>query len=714
MNITSLERTQATIEIVGGLVCLMISVIIMMNGQKRKSLRLLKNMFLCAMVLFFAEAFAYIFRGNTNNLSLFMTRAANFVVFTFNIVLANLFVKYIISLLKETEVEVSKHFIKVADISLYVTIGILIVNIFTGWMYFFDASNYYHRNVVWYVYTFLSLAIILMGAFLGIKYRKKMGAIKVAAIVYFAIVPISAIIIQIFSYGISVANIGIGIALLFLLFVYLVDWTRSKDVDREIEEKRKKLLDIVILFTIMVVIMSASILSCIISIKKISVENSEVDSRVIAHMVDESISNEFVKPISVSETMAYSQSMKDMLKRSAETSAEDVEEEMKGYLASIKDSFNYQMAFAVCDANGAYYSYEGISKYLDVVNDSHDIWYKEVLDYGRKYKLNVDTDEVNELTLSVFVNTIVPDDDGSCMGVCGVAVKMEALQELINQCEKNFNIKIYLANRDGLIQVESDVEKIETEYLDNSYYDKVPKGSFMYENLGKYSRLTKYMDDLDWYLVIEDRSPDKISVSEITTPSIIIFVIGLFMMALAFAVIAISEYKTSRELMDRKKASVTDELTGLLNRRAYDEKREIVENSEEKFDYVLVMLDVNGLKAANDNLGHNVGDELLLGAAHCMEKTFGMYGDVYRVGGDEFIAFIKANREQLDDAIKSFDYLVNNWKGQHIDELSISKGAVAYKEHQELTFDELKDLADKLMYEDKAEFYRRTGKDRRK
>lgn len=46
--------------------------------------------------------------------------------------------------------------------------------------------------------------------------------------------------------------------------------------------------------------------------------------------------------------------------------------------------------------------------------------------------------------------------------------------------------------------------------------------------------------------------------------------------------------------------------------------------------------------------------------------------------------------------------------------LSVSKGVVVCSEHIELNFEEIKAMADKLMYADKDEYYRRTGKDRRR
>ena len=101
MNITSLGITQATIEIFAGFFCLMLSAIIMMNGQERNSWKTLKKMLFSISFIFFFEACAYIFRGRTAGFNVFMNRISNFVVFFLNIMLINLFIKYMYDLLQE-------------------------------------------------------------------------------------------------------------------------------------------------------------------------------------------------------------------------------------------------------------------------------------------------------------------------------------------------------------------------------------------------------------------------------------------------------------------------------------------------------------------------------------------------------------------------------------------------------------------------------------
>ena len=165
--------------------------------------------------------------------------------------------------------------------------------------------------------------------------------------------------------------------------------------------------------------------------------------------------------------------------------------------------------------------------------------------------------------------------------------------------------------------------------------------------------------------------------------------------------------------MEKKKISITDDLTGLFNRRAFEEDcGKIPENDIGKM--IIVMMDVNGLKKVNDTCGHTVGDELLIGAGNCIRNSLGKYGKIYRTGGDEFVALLECTRSQLDDVIATFEHVTANWQLTHPYELSISKGVVVCKEHPELNLYEMKKLADELMYKDKNEYYLRTGKERRR
>lgn len=162
------------------------------------------------------------------------------------------------------------------------------------------------------------------------------------------------------------------------------------------------------------------------------------------------------------------------------------------------------------------------------------------------------------------------------------------------------------------------------------------------------------------------------------------------------------------------KISLTDELTTLLNRRAYEE--EIAEYKEKGIpdDLVYVSLDLNGLKGVNDNLGHSAGDEYIVGAAKIIRAALGTSGKVFRTGGDEFMAIIKADDETVKQLFDYMDSEVKAFKPTFNYEPSISKGWASHNEFPDASIEELAHTADMRMYDDKSRYYRETGKDRRR
>lgn len=113
--------------------------------------------------------------------------------------------------------------------------------------------------------------------------------------------------------------------------------------------------------------------------------------------------------------------------------------------------------------------------------------------------------------------------------------------------------------------------------------------------------------------------------------------------------------------------SSTDELTRLYNRRMYEEELDLITEKNDVEDLVVVAMDVNGLKKANDTLGHKAGDELIIGASDCMRKSFVAVGKVYRTGGDEFMALLRCKKDRLSLALSEFEKEMEGWRGHLVD-----------------------------------------------
>lgn len=155
--------------------------------------------------------------------------------------------------------------------------------------------------------------------------------------------------------------------------------------------------------------------------------------------------------------------------------------------------------------------------------------------------------------------------------------------------------------------------------------------------------------------------------------------------------------------IENKFLSGWDILTGLKNRRSFEADLTPLRSANHD-RYLICALDVNGLKRVNDNIGHAAGDELLQGAAECIQAVFGACGTCYRVGGDEFMAILDRNPGNPQQLREEFEKITSRWSGKYIQGISVSVGVVSSNESDSL--DDILALADKRMYEQKAAYYK--------
>lgn len=177
----------------------------------------------------------------------------------------------------------------------------------------------------------------------------------------------------------------------------------------------------------------------------------------------------------------------------------------------------------------------------------------------------------------------------------------------------------------------------------------------------------------------------------------------------------INEYYTMQQVkMDEKlneqsvKISI-DPLTGVFSRFAYNDVMESYDNQAPE-DFVAFLIDINGLKVVNDTLGHEAGDELICGAADCIMKAVGNKGRTFRIGGNEFVVFGTMKKEQAEETLMEMDRIITSWSGEKVKNLSVSAGYALASEFTGYSIEDLTKEADKAMYEQKKEFYRRNKK----
>jgi diguanylate cyclase (GGDEF)-like protein len=151
--------------------------------------------------------------------------------------------------------------------------------------------------------------------------------------------------------------------------------------------------------------------------------------------------------------------------------------------------------------------------------------------------------------------------------------------------------------------------------------------------------------------------------------------------------------------------SLTDELTGLYNRRRFfvltEQYMKLSVRTKKKL--LLLFIDMDNLKWINDHHGHNQGDQALIDLANILKKTFRESDIVARIGGDEFVVLSESTDENGEIVLTRLYENVkdHNAKTSRCYALSISVGATQFDPKYPISIDELLSKADALMYAQK-------------
>jgi diguanylate cyclase (GGDEF)-like protein/putative nucleotidyltransferase with HDIG domain len=156
----------------------------------------------------------------------------------------------------------------------------------------------------------------------------------------------------------------------------------------------------------------------------------------------------------------------------------------------------------------------------------------------------------------------------------------------------------------------------------------------------------------------------------------------------------------------------TDPMTGLPNARSLQVQfdKEMKRSSRNGSVFQLLVLDLDGFKAVNDNYGHKAGDNMLKLVAAVIRDQLREYDFLSRYGGDEFVAIVPDTQstdvlelcQRIENAVCEFKLAV----GENMTaSVGVSIGAACYP-HQGETFDQIVIAADKAMYRNK-EFHRK-------
>lgn len=157
--------------------------------------------------------------------------------------------------------------------------------------------------------------------------------------------------------------------------------------------------------------------------------------------------------------------------------------------------------------------------------------------------------------------------------------------------------------------------------------------------------------------------------------------------------------------------STHDPLTGLANRVLLHENFTRAQYSAIRNHQKMALLvcDINGFKQFNDTHGHDLGDSVLKLVAKTLKKLLRANDTITRYGGDEFVLIVENidNVDQITQVVAKIKaaFPISSMNGEENYKINMSIGSACFPD-EGYRFNELIEIADHNMYQEKKEFYR--------
>jgi diguanylate cyclase (GGDEF)-like protein/putative nucleotidyltransferase with HDIG domain len=153
-------------------------------------------------------------------------------------------------------------------------------------------------------------------------------------------------------------------------------------------------------------------------------------------------------------------------------------------------------------------------------------------------------------------------------------------------------------------------------------------------------------------------------------------------------------------------SALTDLLTGLPNARAlrYRFEEEVDRARRHRDSFAMVMMDLDGFKAVNDNFGHQAGDQVLKELSHLLLSHVRTCDFICRYAGDEFVAMLQVPQDEAEELARRIQKAVDKhnfgFAGSKLT-VGVSVGWACFCVEGD-TIDQLLLAADRAMYADKS------------
>lgn len=302
-----------------------------------------------------------------------------------------------------------------------------------------------------------------------------------------------------------------------------------------------------------------------------SLKNIEEVSSLTSESIYYQLTTTFSKPIHVSLTMANDSLLREYVdNESQELSNQEYTDTIAHYLNQYQKKYNYDSVFLISTKSRRYYNFNGIDR-LMLEDNLENVWYYQFLESNEDYSLNVDNDEAAHDDMTVFINCKVRDEQNQVMAVVGVGVKLESLQTLFEEYEKQFGVNVCLVDSDGKVQISpknlnenyfeiKNLEEKKEEILKhNDEAHQFWTKNYNTQHNDNYM-VSRYIEDLSWHLIIDQDNGSVIQSFRNQLSLTIFIIIAIIIGILMIVTKVIKEFNKQVQQREEAFRTVTEKL----------------------------------------------------------------------------------------------------------------------------------------------------------
>lgn len=410
-------------------------------------------------------------------------------------------------------------------------------------------------------------------------------------------------------------------------------------------------LAVVIIVTVFVAMLTQNV------IRELTIRDIQNVTRLTQTNIYADLKQELMEPVNTSIIMAQN----TLLFGFMDQDTPETEAKMATYLTAVQKATGYESAFIIPHSTLNYYHPGGTDAKVDL-SSQESYWYTARIHAKDAYALVVNTEQLDDYALTVYVDANIHDEKGNFLGIAGVGKRITHLQELLTNYLDKQGVEAYLTDRDGLILVHQDSQNIKK----TSFYDleglktktldiKQSQSEPIEKLIDNKFYIVQYIPMLDWFLVVKKSSSNLTGVLNQYSVKVTAALVFGALVILLVTNSVISKYK--KQIMQ---LSNIDHLTDVPNRTIFEMALQEAVNNMDYQVFCLALFDLDNLKTINDSYGHDKGDDILQRIALIAKETFQTPHCVSRIGGDEFGVIIYTSLKEAQLILERFQNEIFN------------------------------------------------------